>query len=137
MEQDEPESRDAYEFPAVDEAIPEPVRTAKDWTSPSARRLLRRHLQGPHSIWIQKLLTLHRLPHITWRLLRHWGATQMVEERVPIKAAQQRLGHSRPDILLKFYAHVLDASADTAAESLSGQLSGGFSAAPAAHRAAV
>ncbi|HEY1256937.1 MAG TPA: ATP-binding cassette domain-containing protein, partial [Terracidiphilus sp.] len=64
-------------------------------------------------------------PHITWRLLRHWGATQMVEERVPIKAAQQRLGHSRPDILLKFYAHVLDASADTAAESLSGQLSGG------------
>ena len=54
-----------------------------------------------------------------------------------IKAAQQRLGHSRPDILLKFYAHVLDASADTAAESLSGQLSGGLSAAPAAHRAAV
>jgi hypothetical protein len=25
------------------------------------------------------------LPHITWRLLRNWGATQMVEERVPIK----------------------------------------------------
>ena len=41
------------------------------------------------------------LPHITWRLLRHWGATQMVEARVPIKAAQERLGHSRPDILLK------------------------------------
>lgn len=34
------------------------------------------------------------LPHITWRLLRHWGATQMVEGRVPIKAAQERLGHS-------------------------------------------
>ncbi|WP_190273665.1 site-specific integrase [Granulicella mallensis] len=32
------------------------------------------------------------LPHITWRLLRHWGATQMVEARVPLKAAQQRLG---------------------------------------------
>jgi hypothetical protein len=52
------------------------------------------------------------LPHITWRLLRHWGATQMVEARVPLKAAQERLGHSRPDILLKFCAHVLDASAD-------------------------
>ena len=50
----------------------------------------------------------------------------MVEARVPIKAAQERLGHSRPDILLKFYAHVLDASADAAAESLSGQLSGGL-----------
>jgi hypothetical protein len=30
-----------------------------------------------------------------------------------------RLGHSRPDILLKFYAHVLDASADVAASTLS------------------
>lgn len=59
------------------------------------------------------------LPHITWRLLRHWGATQMVEASVPIKAAQERLGHSRPDILLKFYAHVLDASADMAASTLS------------------
>ena len=43
---------------------------------------------------------------------------------MPIKAAQERLGHSRPDILLKFYAHVLDESADMAAETLSGQLSG-------------
>jgi excisionase family DNA binding protein len=62
------------------------------------------------------------LPHITWRLLRHWGATQMVEANVPLKAAQERLGHSRPDILLKFYAHVLDASADMAAQALSGPL---------------
>ena len=29
------------------------------------------------------------------------GATQMVEARVPLKEAQQRLGQSRPDILLK------------------------------------
>lgn len=68
------------------------------------------------------------LPHITWRLLRHWGATQMVEARVPLKAAQERLGHSRPDILLKFYAHVLDASADMAAETLSGQFRSEISA---------
>ena len=64
------------------------------------------------------------LPHITWRLLRHWGATQMVEGRVPIKAAQERLGHSRPDIVLKHYAHVLDASADMAAATLSSGLVG-------------
>jgi integrase len=75
------------------------------------------------------------LPHITWRLLRHWGATQMVEARVPLKAAQERLGHSRPDILLKFYAHVLDASADMAAETLSGQFGGGFPAPATAHAA--
>jgi intergrase/recombinase len=64
------------------------------------------------------------LPHIMWRLLRHWGTTQMVEKRVPIKAAQQRLGHTRPDILLKHYAHVLDESTEFAAETLSSQLSG-------------
>jgi hypothetical protein len=43
----------------------------------------------------------------------------MVEANVPLKAAQERLGHSRPDILLKFYAHVLEASADVAASILS------------------
>ncbi len=75
------------------------------------------------------------LPHITWRLPRHWGTTQLVEKRVPIKAAQQRLGHSRPDILLKHYTHVLDASAEFAAETLSSQLTD--KAAKKAPRAAV
>jgi integrase len=101
-----------------------------DWVFPNSRKT------GP--IWHEDLLSRRIqpvadelcLPHITWR---HWGATQMVEERVPIKAAQERLGHSRPDILLKFYAHVLDASADMAAETLSGQFGGGFSAPMAAH----
>jgi integrase len=64
------------------------------------------------------------LPHITWRLLRHWRTTQMVESQVPIKAAQERLGHTRPDILLKHYTHVLDESAEFAATTLSSKLSG-------------
>jgi hypothetical protein len=59
----------------------------------------------------------------------------MVEARVPLKAAQERLGHSRPDILLKFYAHVLDASADMAAETLSGQFGRGFVLPHAVHAA--
>ena len=106
-----------------------------DWVFPNSRNT------GP--IWHEDLLSRRiqpvadelGLPHITWRLLRHWGATQMVEARVPIKAAQERLGHSRPDILLKFYAHVLDESADMAAETLSGRLGGGFSAPQAAQAA--
>jgi hypothetical protein len=73
MEQEEPESREAYEFPAVDEAIPGPVRTAKDWTYPSARRLLKRHLHGPHSVWIQRLLTLHRLSRLKGQVMRFEG----------------------------------------------------------------
>lgn len=111
-------------------------RKAKDddWVFPNNRKT------GP--IWHEDLLARSiqpvakelGLPHITWRLLRHWGATQMVEGRVPVKAAQERLGHSRPDILLKFYAHVLDESADMAAQTLSGQLSR-QTLAPAAARA--
>lgn len=73
MEQDEPASRDAYEFPPVEEAIPEPIRTAKDWTYTRARRLLRKHLQGPFFIWIQKLLTLHRLSRLKGQVTRFEG----------------------------------------------------------------
>ena len=43
----------------------------------------------------------------------------------------------RPDIHLKFYAHVLDGSADAAAEVLSGPLDGGLFSAKAAQTAAV
>ena len=115
----------------------------EDWMFPN--RIKNGKTMKPGPIWHETLLGRRiqpvadrlGLPHITWRLLRHWGATQMVEERVPIKAAQERLGHSRPDILLKIYAHVLDASADAAAESLSGQLSGGLRAVEAAQNAAV
>jgi integrase/predicted DNA-binding transcriptional regulator AlpA len=115
----------------------------EDWVFPN--RIKTGKIMKPGPIWHETLLARRiqpvaeqlGLPHITWRLLRHWGATQMVEARVPLKAAQERLGHSRPDILLKFYAHVLDGSADAAAESLSGQLSGRFSAAQTAQTAAL
>ena len=39
----------------------------------------------------------------------------MVEASTPIKAVQQRLGHSRPNTVLIYYARVLDKSADSAA----------------------
>jgi integrase len=67
------------------------------------------------------------LPHITWRLIRHWGATQMIALGVPIKAVQERLGHSRPDVLLNHYVHVLEESAEMAAATLSTRLTRGFS----------
>jgi len=62
------------------------------------------------------------LPHITWRLLRHWGATQLVGGGTDIKVVQQRLGHSRPSTTANFYVHVLDSRADAAAELISGHL---------------
>jgi integrase len=103
------------------------LRKAKDddWMFPNRIKTAGKKMK-PGPIWHEDLLgrviqpaaKKLCLPHVTWRLLRHWGATEMVEAKVPIKAAQERLGHSRPDILLKFYAHVLDASADEAASTL-------------------
>jgi hypothetical protein len=71
--QEEPESRDAYEFLPVEEANRDPVRSAKDWTYRSARRLLRRHLQGPQSVWIHKLLALHRLSRLKGQVMHFEG----------------------------------------------------------------
>lgn len=51
----------------------------------------------------------------------------MVALGVPVKAVQERLGHSRPDILLNYYVHVLEESAEQAAAALSTRLTGGFS----------
>jgi integrase len=55
------------------------------------------------------------LPHVTWRLLRMWGSTHLIANRLPVNAAQGRLGHSRSDIVLIHYAKLLDESAVAAA----------------------
>jgi integrase len=102
----------------------------EDWMFPN--RIKNGSIMKSGPIWHETLLARRiqpvarelGLPHITWRLLRHWGATQMVEANTPIKAVQQRLGHSRPNTVLIYYARVLDKSADSAASLLSGQLSG-------------
>jgi integrase/predicted DNA-binding transcriptional regulator AlpA len=72
----------------------------------------------PGPIWHEHILARHiqpvadrlGLPHITWRLLRHWGATQLVGDGVDVKVVQQRLGHSRASTTMNYYAHVLDES---------------------------
>ncbi|HTZ89194.1 MAG TPA: tyrosine-type recombinase/integrase [Alloacidobacterium sp.] len=99
-----------------------------DWMFPNRIKNGKKMKPGP--MWHEHILARHiqpvadklGLPHITWRLLRKWGATQMIAARVDIKAAQQRLGHSRPTTLLIHYAQVLDESADKAAGLLTGQL---------------
>jgi integrase len=99
-----------------------------DWMFPN--RIKKGKIMKPGPIWHEHILARRiqpvadrlGLPHITWRLLRHWGATTMIAAKVDIKAAQQRLGHSRPNTLLIHYAQVLDESADAAAGLLSGQL---------------
>jgi integrase/predicted DNA-binding transcriptional regulator AlpA len=114
-----------------------------DWMFPN--RIKNGKIMKPGPMWHEHLLARKiqpvadrlGLPHITWRLLRHWGTTQMIAAKVDIKAAQQRLGHSRPTTLLIHYAQVLDESANTAAELLSGQLGIGAPAGMAVNPADV
>lgn len=90
-----------------------------DWVFPHAGRTGPIRHEDILARRIQPIAAELGLPHITWRLLRHWGATHMMELGIPVKAVQERLGHSRPDILLKHYVHVLDESAERAASVLS------------------
>jgi hypothetical protein len=47
----------------------------------------------------------------------------LIANRLPVNAVQERLGHSRPDIVLIHYARLLDESAVAAAETVSSKLS--------------
>lgn len=64
MEEDDPDNRDEYEFPKVQECIPPSVKTVEDWEDGQIRRLLRRHLKGPYSAWIEKVLLIERLTRL-------------------------------------------------------------------------
>lgn len=101
-----------------------------DWMFPN--RIRRGTKLKPGPIWhetilgrrVQPVANRLGLPHITWRLLRHWGVTRMLRAKMDIPAIQQRVGHSRPTILLEHYADLLPPSADEAAASMTGLLSG-------------
>lgn len=100
----------------------------EDWRFPN--RIKKGTIRKPGPIWHEHLLARHiqpaadslGLPHITWRLLRHWGTTMMTSAKMDLPAVQQRPGHSRPNILLEYYAHVLPPSAGEAAGLVSGKL---------------
>lgn len=96
-----------------------------DWVFPNTRETGPIRHEDILGRRIQPVAKELGLPHITWRLIRHWGATHMIALGVPIKAVQERLGHSRPDILLNHYVHVLEESAEMAAAALSTRLGGG------------
>jgi integrase len=99
-----------------------------DWVFPNTRETGPIRHEDILGRRIQPVAKELGLTHITWRLLRHWGATHMMALGVPVKAVQERLGHSRPDILLNYYVDVLDESEEMAATALSTRLGGGFSA---------
>ena len=56
-------------------------------------------------------------PAITFHALRHTHASQLIASGVDIVTISKRLGHSKPDITLRVYAHMFhidDSKAATA-----------------------
>jgi integrase len=59
---------------------------------------------------------------VTWHLLRHWHSTVLHDEGVPIKVAQERLGHSRAETTMKHYVHLSQQADSEAANAVSRRL---------------
>lgn len=101
-EQRKPRSEDEWDF--VNRKGTAPIRY---------HNVLRRHLKP----LAQKLGI-----NITWHLLRHWNATMMHDEGVPLKVAQARLGHARAETTMEHYTHLTQHAMEEAAETISRRL---------------
>jgi len=59
---------------------------------------------------------------VTWHLLRQWHSTVLHDEGIPIKVAQERLGHSRAETTMKHYVHLSQQADAEAANAVSRRL---------------
>jgi hypothetical protein len=69
-------NRDQYEFPEIEKALPECIRTTlkhdrEGWML-EGRRLLRRHCSGRHGSWIERLRRIQRLSRLRLKQSRDW-----------------------------------------------------------------
>jgi integrase len=46
------------------------------------------------------------MPDVTFHALRHTHASQLIDASVDIVTISKRLGHAKPDITLRIYAHL-------------------------------
>jgi len=66
-EDDDPDNREHYEIPDVEKAIPPAVKEVDAWPVQSARRLLRKHRNGPFGDWIRRLFRIAALAKTRYR----------------------------------------------------------------------
>ena len=59
---------------------------------------------------------------MTWHQFRHIHSSLLNDLRVPVKIAQEQLGHASIQTTLNIYTHVVDASHRAAIESLEQRL---------------
>jgi integrase len=62
------------------------------------------------------------LGHVTWHQFRHIHSSLLNDLRVPVKIAQEQLGHASIATTLNVYTHVVDASHRKAIEALEREL---------------
>lgn len=62
------------------------------------------------------------LPEVTFHALRHTHASQLIDAGVDIVTISKRLGHAKPDITLRIYAHVFQKDDGKAASAINAAL---------------
>ena len=77
-------------------------------------------MYNPDSItkkWI-KFIRKHKLPDVRLHDLRHSCATLMIENNIPMKTVQERLGHADFSTTANIYAHVTAKMQKAAADTM-------------------
>ena len=62
------------------------------------------------------------MPDVTFHALRHTHASQLIHEGVDIVTISKRLGHAKPDITLRVYAHLFQKDDSKAAAAINAAL---------------
>jgi integrase len=58
------------------------------------------------------------MPDVTFHRLRHTHASQLIDQHVDIVTISKRLGHAKPDITLRIYAHLFREDDSKTAEAI-------------------
>jgi integrase len=64
------------------------------------------------------------MPEVTFHALRHTHASQLIDAGVDIVTISKRLGHAKPDITLRIYAHLFRKDDSKAAAAINAALAG-------------
>jgi integrase len=92
---------DALLFTRLDGALPSQKRFSKAWSD---------------------LANQIEMPDVAFHNLRHTHASQLIDEGVDIVTISKRLGHAKPDITLRIYAHLFRKDDGKAAAAINAAL---------------
>jgi integrase len=92
---------DGLLFAGIDGELPSQKRSSKAWGELAAQM---------------------KMPEVTFHALRHTHASQLIDAGVDIVTISKRLGHAKPDITLRIYAHLFQKDDGKAAAAINAVL---------------